>query len=150
VSAVAFGPNGSGKTTSLIVPNAIDWDGPVVVTTSKSQDLAPVIRARAERGPVWIIAPGGAPGYECVGWSPLPAATSEEAADRLAEWMVESSGMTDDPKARPWNAQARKYLKGLLLAANASGSDLAQWIAWIHSGDRTKDRIAEILDAQVS
>lgn len=147
VSAVVFGPNGSGKTTSLIVPNAIDWEGPVVITTSKSQDLAPIVRARGAKGPIWIIAPGGAPGYECVGWSPLPAATDEEAADRLAEWMVESSGMTDDPKARPWNAQARKYLKGLLLAANASGSDLEQWIRWIHSGDRVKERIAEILDS---
>ena len=39
----------------------------------------------------------------------------------MAEWMVESSGMTADPKARPWNAQARKYLKGLLLAAHLSG-----------------------------
>jgi type IV secretion system protein VirD4 len=45
VSAVVFGPNGSGKTTSLIVPNVpnvLDWDGPVVMTTAKPQDLEPI------------------------------------------------------------------------------------------------------------
>jgi type IV secretion system protein VirD4 len=145
VSAVAFGPNGSGKTTSLIIPNVLDWDGPVVLTTAKSQDLAPVIRARAARGPVWVIAPGGAPAYETVGWSPIAAATDDDQADRLAEWMVESSGMTGDPKARPWNAQARKYLKGLLLAAHLSGGGLAQWVEWIHAGERARDHVEDVL-----
>jgi len=67
VSAVVFGPNGSGKTTSLIVPNVLDWDGPVVLTT-----------ARACRGPVWVIAPGGAPATtRSVGTrSPLPTTPS--------------------------------------------------------------------------
>ena len=54
VSAVAFGPNGSGKTTSLVVPNVLDWDGPVVMTTAKPQDLEPICSARrratADRG----------------------------------------------------------------------------------------------------
>jgi type IV secretory pathway TraG/TraD family ATPase VirD4 len=59
-----------------------------------------------------VVAPGGAPGYHGVGWSPIAAASDPDAADRIAEWMVDSSGMTGDPKARPWNAQARKYLKG--------------------------------------
>jgi len=145
VSAVAFGPNGSGKTTSLIIPNVLDWDGPVVLTTAKPQDLAPVIRARAERGPVWVIAPGGAPGHETVGWSPIAAADDDDQADRVAEWMVESSGMTGDPKARPWNAQARKYLKGLLLAAHLSGGGLAQWVEWIHAGERARDHVEDIL-----
>ena len=109
VSAVVFGPNGSGKTTSLIVPNVLDWHGPVVMTTAKPQDLEPICTARATHGPVWVIAPGGAPGQHVVGWSPIAAASDEESADRMAEWMVESSGMTADPKYRPWNAQARKY-----------------------------------------
>jgi type IV secretion system protein VirD4 len=101
VSAVVFGPNGSGKTTSLIVPNVLDWDGPVVMTTAKPQDLEPVCTARAASGPVWVIAPGGAPGHHTVGWSPIAEATDEEAADRVAEWMVASSVMTDDPRPGP-------------------------------------------------
>jgi len=118
VSAVVFGPNGSGKTTGLVVPNVLDWDGPVVFTTAKVQDLEPVCGERRRRGPVWVIAPAGAAGYDLSGWSPIAAASDPDTADRLAEWLVESSGMGADPKARPWNAQARKYLKGLMLAAH--------------------------------
>jgi type IV secretion system protein VirD4 len=145
VSAVVFGPNGSGKTTSLIVPNVADWDGPVVLTTAKPQDLAPITRTRAARGPVWVIAPGGAPGHDTTGWSPVVAARDEDTADRVAEWMVEASGMTGDPKARPWNAQARKYLKGLLLAAHVTGGGIGQWTAWIHAGERARDHIEDAL-----
>ncbi|WP_180936027.1 type IV secretory system conjugative DNA transfer family protein [Nocardioides ungokensis] len=145
VSAVAFGPNGSGKTTSLIIPNVIDWDGPVVLTTAKPQDLAPICRARAASGPVWVVAPGGAPGHGTVGWSPISAASDDDQADRIAEWMVDSSGMNGDPKARPWNSQARKYLKGLLLAAHLSGGGLTQWVEWIHGGERARDHVEDIL-----
>lgn len=157
VSAVAFGPNGSGKTTSLIVPNVLDWDGPVVLTTAKPQDLDPITRARARRGPVWVIAPGGAPGHDTCGWSPLAEVHDDETADRMAEWILTSSGMTDDPKARPWNAQARKYLKGLLLAATLIGdqhsdrhgdgtrSAIRQWIDWIHAGEKARDHVEDVL-----
>jgi type IV secretion system protein VirD4 len=145
VSAVVFGPNGSGKTTSLIVPNVLDWAGPVVLTTAKPQDLEPVCRARAAHGPVWVIAPGGAPGHECVGWSHVAAAQDPEVADRLAEWMVESSGTNGDPKARPWNAQARKYLKGLLLAAHINGGGIHHWAQWIHAGEKARDHVEDIL-----
>lgn len=145
VSAVVFGPNGSGKTTSLIVPNVLDWDGPVVLTTAKPQDLEPICRARATKGPVWVIAPGGAIGHPPSGWSPLEGIGDAETADRVAEWMVESSGMTDDAKARPWNAQARKYLKGLLLAAALNGGGIAQWVEWIHAGERARDHVEDIL-----
>jgi type IV secretion system protein VirD4 len=145
VSAVVFGPNGSGKTTSLIVPNVLDWQGPVVMTTAKAQDLEPICAARAAAGPVWVIAPGGAPGHTVVGWSPIAASSDDETADRMAEWMVESSGMNTDPKARPWNAQARKYLKGLLLAAHLSGGGVEQWTQWIYSGERVRDTVEDIL-----
>jgi type IV secretion system protein VirD4 len=145
VSAVIFGPNGSGKTTGLIIPNVLDWDGPVVMTTAKSQDLEPICSARAENGPVWVIAPGGAPGHTTVGWSPVEAASDDEPADRMAEWLVESSGMTGDPKARPWNAQARKYLKGLLLAAHLTGGGIEQWTQWIYAGERARDTVEDIL-----
>ena len=145
VSAVVFGPNGSGKTTSLIVPNVLDWDGPVVLTTAKPQDLEPICRARATSGPVWVIAPGGATGHALGGWSPLEGIEDAETADRVAEWMVESSGMTADAKARPWNAQARKYLKGLLLATALSGGGITRWVEWIHAGERARDHVEDIL-----
>ena len=64
VSSVVFGPNGSGKTVGLIIPNVLEWRGSVVMTTAKPQDLMPVMAARSALGPVWVIAPGGAPGID--------------------------------------------------------------------------------------
>ena len=52
------------------------------------------------RGPVWVVAPGGAPGVQTASWSPVDYATDADAADRMAGWLVDSSGMTGDPRAR--------------------------------------------------
>jgi hypothetical protein len=69
---------------------------------AKTQDLEPVCTARAKCGPVWVIAPGGAPGHHTVGWSPITAAVGKEEADRMAEWMVASPGTTKDVVELPW------------------------------------------------
>ena len=145
VSAVMFGPNGSGKTVGLIIPNVLEWQGSVVMTTAKPQDLAPVMAARAALGPVWVIAPGGAPGIETSAWSPVDYAGNADAADRMAEWLVDSSGMTDDPRSRPWNAQARKYLKGLLLAASLSGRGIDGFVEWAYDGELARDQVEQVL-----
>src|SRR4051794_25189116 len=145
VSAVVFGPNGSGKTMGLIVPNALEWAGSVVMTTAKRQDLTPVLTARAAVGPVWVVAPGGAPGVPTASWSPVDYATDADAADRMAGWLVDSSGMTGDPRSRPWNAQARKYLKGLLLAARLSGRGIDGFVDWAYEGELASDDVSQIL-----
>ncbi|MBO0727925.1 MAG: type IV secretory system conjugative DNA transfer family protein, partial [Acidimicrobiaceae bacterium] len=72
-------------------------------------------------------------------------ATDAEAADRVAQWLVDSSEMTQDPRSRPWNAQARKYLKGLLLAAHHTGATSRQWCDWLYAGERCRDQIEDIL-----
>jgi type IV secretion system protein VirD4 len=145
VSAVVFGPNGSGKTMGLVVPNTLEWQGSVVMTTAKPQDLAPVLAARARLGPVWLVAPGGAPGVVTASWSPVDYATDADSADRMAGWLVDSSGMTGDPRSRPWNAQARKYLKGLLLAARLSGRGIEGFVDWAYEGELASADVCHIL-----
>jgi type IV secretory pathway TraG/TraD family ATPase VirD4 len=145
VSAVAFGPNGSGKTVGLIIPNVLEWAGSVVMTTAKPQDLLPVLARRASLGPVWVVAPGGSPGAVTSAWSPVDYCTDADAADRMAGWLVDSSGMTGDPKARPWNAQARKYLKGLLLAARLSERGVAGFVEWAYEGELARDQVEQVL-----
>ena len=152
ISAVVFGPNGSGKSTGLIAPNALEWAGPVVVTTTKPQDVDVLLAARAAVGSVYVVAPGGCPGVVTTGWSPVDYVTAggaidPEAADRMAEWLVEASGMNADPKSRPWNAQARKYLKGLLLAANLSGTGIDGFVQTSYAGERAAERVEHTLAA---
>jgi type IV secretory pathway TraG/TraD family ATPase VirD4 len=145
VSAVGFGPNGSGKTTGLIAPNVAEWDGPVLLTTTKIPDLALIHARRAALGPVWVLAPGGAPGYQTAGWSPVDYATCPEAADRVADWLVEASGLSVDPKSRPWLVQARKYVKPLLLASYLSRGGIDAFLSWVYAGRDATDDIRHIL-----
>jgi type IV secretion system protein VirD4 len=145
ISAVGFGPNGSGKTTGLIAPNVAEWAGPVVMSTTKVADVALVHACRSRMGPVWVVAPAGAPGYHTAGWSPVAYAVDAEAADRMAEWLVEASGLATDPKSKPWLIQARKYLKPLLLAANLSGRGIAAFTDWVYAGRDASDDIRDVL-----
>lgn len=141
ISAVALGPNGSGKTTGLLVPNVLEWDGPVVMTTTKSQDVSLVLARRQALGPVWVVAPAGCPGVETSSWSPVDYSVDEESADRMAEWLCEASGMGADPKARPWITQARKLVKPLLLAANVSGEGINGFVRWLYEGERAVEYV---------
>jgi type IV secretion system protein VirD4 len=145
ISAVGFGPNGSGKTTGLIAPNVSEWAGPVVMTTTKVADLALIHARRSSMGPVWVVAPAGAPGYQTAGWSPVAYAADAEAADRMADWLVEASGLATDPKSKPWLIQARKYVKPLLLAANLSGQGIAVFTDWVYAGRDASDDVRDVL-----
>ena len=99
------------------------------MTTAKPQDLAPVLRRPSRSGSGVGGGPRWGAGVQAASWSPVDYATDADAADRMAGWLVDSSGMTGDPRARPWNAQARKYLKGLLLAAKLSGRGMKGFVA---------------------
>ena len=145
ISAVGFGPNGSGKTTGLIAPNVLEWTGSVVMTTTKLSDVALIHEQRGKVGPVWVVAPAGAVGFDTVGWSPVDYARDAESADRMAEWLVEASGLSTDAKARPWLVQARKYVKPLLLAAHLTAGGVDAFVRWVYSGQDAVDDIREIL-----
>jgi type IV secretory pathway TraG/TraD family ATPase VirD4 len=152
ISAIAIGPNGSGKTTSLIIPNALEWDGPVVMTTTKPQDLADVISVRSRLGPVFVFAPAGLPDgaltggrHRAVSWSPVEYASAAPSADRMAEWLCEASGLARDDRARAWVLQARKLIKPLLLAAHASGGGTRQFVDWIYAGQAAAERVSAVL-----
>lgn len=145
-SAVAFGPTGSGKTFYLVVPNALEWAGPCVVTTTKGPDAATLISRRAELGPVWVLAPAGAHGVgQTAQWSPVSHASDEACAGRMARWMVDASSMADDPKGRPWALQARKYIAPLLLAAHHTGAGMGQVVDWINQAADVQPTVTGIL-----
>ncbi len=91
ISATVFGFPGSSKTTSLVLPNAAEWQGPLVVTTTKAADLDIIYARRRTFGPVWVIAPTGIPSRTTNKWSPVDYCTDAKAADRMVAWMAEAS-----------------------------------------------------------
>ncbi|MFG2162821.1 type IV secretory system conjugative DNA transfer family protein [Streptomyces olivaceus] len=148
-SAIAFGPPGSAKTTGLLMGNAAEWQGPCVVTTTKSADLEAIYNSRREIGPVWIIAPAGLPNdRETAHWSPVDYAKDDESAERMAEWMADAAQKHYDPRSEPWIAQARAILAGLLLAANISGGGLRAFREWLALGKDAVDHVRSILEPE--
>lgn len=145
ISATVFGVPGSSKTTGLVLPNAAEWQGPLVVTTTKAADLDVIYARRRAVGPVWVIAPAGIPGRATDHWSPVAYCTDAKAADRMAAWLAEASPSGDDKRGAPWVAQAKSVLKGILLAAQLSGGGISDMRRWITLGKDAVDHVRAVL-----
>ena len=61
---VAFGPPQSGKSAGLAVPALLEWDGPAVASSIKTDLLAATERRRRALGEVFVFDPFGLAG----GW----------------------------------------------------------------------------------
>lgn len=144
-SGIAFGPPGSGKTMGLLLPNALEWAGPLVITTAKASDLDKIYTKRTAEGPVHVVAPMGLPGRATSRWSPVEYCSTEEDADKMAEWLVEASANADDPKAKTWLEQAQPIIKGLLLAARISQGGIVAFRRWLNLGEDAVDTVEAIL-----
>lgn len=145
ISATVFGVPGSSKTTGLVLPNAAEWQGPLVVTTTKAADLDVIYARRSALGPVWVIAPAGIPGRETNHWSPVDYCTDAKSAERMAAWMAEASASGDDKRAAPWVDQARNVLKGVLLAAKLNGGGVNDMRRWLSLGKDAVDHVRAVL-----
>ena len=145
ISATAFGVPGSSKTTGLLLPNAAEWSGPLVITTTKAADLDVIYARRRALGPVWIIAPAGIPNRTTHRWSPVDYCTDAKAADRMAAWMAEASS-GDSKRDGAWIEQARSVLKGILLAAQLSGGGITQMREWLSLGAEARNHVCAILE----
>ncbi|MEU3904171.1 type IV secretory system conjugative DNA transfer family protein [Streptomyces goshikiensis] len=145
LSGLAFGVPGSGKSMGLLLPNALEWSGPLVITTVKASDLDMIYARRAHLGPVHVVAPKGIPGRKTSRWSPVEYCTSEQAADDMAKWLTEASANSDDPKAQTWLEQAQPIVKGVLLAARASGEGITAFRRWLSLGKDAVDIVEGVL-----
>lgn len=145
ISATVFGVPGSSKTSGLVLGNAAEWQGPLLVTTTKAADLDVIYARRKQLGPVWVIAPAGIPGRTTHHWSPVDYCTDAKAADRMAAWMAEASASSADKRSAPWVDQARSILKGVLLAAQLNGGGVNDLRNWLSLGKDAVDHVRGVL-----
>lgn len=132
-SVLVVGPTQSLKTSGLAVPAILEWDGPVVATSVKSDLAARTVRWRQSQGTVWLYDPTGATGLPAAYWSPLQAAATWLGARRVAHSLTEAArpdttSLTDSDF---WYTTAAKLLAPLLLAAASSGRTMADVVRWI-------------------
>ena len=133
-SLLVVGPTQAGKTSSLVVPAILRWDGPVVVTSVKSDVVAATQAWRGTRGVVQRLEPGRDDGLT---WNPLEGITGLRQAMRVALSLTKESTRVESDF---WNSLAVKLLAALFVAAQqrhrtifdvASAVEGRRWSDWI-------------------
>jgi type IV secretion system protein VirD4 len=140
-STLVLGPPRSGKTSSLVIPNILLFDGPVVSTSTKPDVMRATARSRGSDGWTFLYDPSGEidcpPGVERVGWSPLTTASIWDAAVVTADAMVGASRLNGlRTGEHHWNERAGALLSTLLHAAALEGLEMPDVLRWIdrHNG----------------
>ncbi len=133
-SVIVFGPTQSYKTSGFAVPAILEWQGPVLATSIKTDLVEHTLGHRRAVGSVECFDPCGTTGFHSVGWSPLPAARTWPGARRAASTLVEAvkSSVGSMSDGDFWYATAAKMLAPLLFAAatgDRSMDDVVRWVA---------------------
>jgi type IV secretion system protein VirD4 len=133
-AVVAFGPPQSGKSAGLAVPALLEWRGPAVASSIKTDLLAVTIERRRRLGRVFVFDPfslSGAPGDT---WSPLNSARTWDGALEVA-WRLAAAGELDHKGVEGgdfWAVAAEQRLAPLLYAAARTGSGIEALVRWAY------------------
>jgi type IV secretion system protein VirD4 len=143
VSVLGVGPAQSGKSTGLIVPAILEWQGPVLSTSIKADVVHDTQAARARVGEVFIFDPTASTGLQHTAWSPIAAAHTWEGARRTAANLLgvgdQSAGRSADETF--WKPAGARFLAPLLLAAahgQLTMADVLRWIAALEEDEPTE------------
>lgn len=144
-SVIVVGPSTiSLKTTGFAIPALLEWDGPVLATSVKSDLLMTTLAHRDSLGKTMVFDPTGVTGIKSVKATPLSGCGSWRGAMRAAHWLASSarfSGSGGLEDADFWYAAAEKLLSPLLFAAWASGGEMADVIRWLNDGPDGEEEV---------
>jgi type IV secretion system protein VirD4 len=140
---VAFGPPQSGKSAGLAVPALLEWDGPAIASSIKTDLLASSIGRRRKIGPVYVFDPFCLAGAASHTWSPLRAARTWDGALETA-WRLAAAGELDHRGVEGgdfWAVAAEQRLAPLLFTAAAGGLGMDAVVRWAYGqGGRELDQ----------
>lgn len=135
---VAFGPPQSGKSAGLAIPALLEWQGPAVASSIKTDLLAATLRRRRALGQVFVFDPFELCGEPGQTWSPLRRAASWDGALEVA-WRLAAAGELDQRAVEGgdfWAVAAEQRLAPLLYTASRTGGGIEQVVAWAYGQDR--------------
>ena len=132
-----MGPTRCGKTTALAVPAILEWDGPVIALSVKSDLMGATIDARRRRGDVKVFDPGDATSEATSSWSPLRAAGTLNGAKKAARALANATDWTAGSGDMAfWVAGAEDLLAPLLFVAACSNLSMSYVVSWVLKMDR--------------
>jgi type IV secretion system protein VirD4 len=148
-SVIVVGPVQTGKTSGFAVPAILEWKGPVVATSVKTDLLRETLVAREAiaGGRVWVYDPTGGTGMPGCGWTPVSSCATWTGAQRVASWLVAAAhrGSAGVENAEFWYASAAKLLAPVLFAAGTSDATMADVVRWIDAQEQ--EEVFAALDA---
>lgn len=132
-SVLVLGPTDTLKTTGFAEPAILEWEGPVLAFSVKSDLVAHTFARRAERGSVWAYDPFDTTCLPGARWTPLAASTSWAGAERTAEWMCAAAkGKAPGPGGDDfWHQVSAMMLAPLLFGAATSEATMADVVQWV-------------------
>ncbi len=146
---VAFGPPQSGKSSGLAIPALLEWHGPAVASSIKTDLLAATHRRRDALGRAFVFDPFALAGVRTDTWSPLGGAGTWDGALEVA-WRLASAGEVDQRGVEGgdfWAIAAEQRLAPLLYTAAATGRSIDTVVRWTY-GQGTRE-LHESLDRLV-
>jgi type IV secretion system protein VirD4 len=142
-STLVVGPTQTGKTTGLAIPAILEWDGPVLAASVKTDLLNDTIEGRKKRGKVQLFDPAGSTGMASSSWTPLAACETWGGARRTAAWLADGAAPNKQNLADGdfWYAAATKLLAPMLFAAATSGRTMADVVRWLDTQEQFEIRM---------
>ena len=130
---VAFGPPQSGKSAGIAIPALLEWDGPAVACSIKTDLLAATLTRRQALGEVLVFDPFGLVRRRAH-MVAAPAAHTWDGALEVA-WRLASAAEVDRRSMEGgdfWAVAAEQRLAPLLYTAAATGAGMDSVIRWVH------------------
>ena len=137
---VLFGPPQSGKSAGIAIPSLLEWDGPAVASSIKTDLYAATIRRREALGEAMVFDPYGLSPARGSTWSPLTAAASWDGALSSA-MRITAAGEVETGAVKGggyWEASAEQRLAPLLWAAAHTGGGIPALIRWAYGQGDTE------------
>ena len=139
-SVLVIGPTRSGKTAALVIPNLLDWEGPAIATSTKSELVDVTAGHRQSVGPVYVYDPTGAIGdrFRTVTWSPIAGCDDLDHAWMVASWLcasLQQGGGRGDNDWSHWAESGKLLIAPLLYVAAINGRTIVDVRTWIHGFD---------------
>jgi type IV secretion system protein VirD4 len=149
-SVLVSAPTQSGKTTSLVIPAILEWDGPILATSIKADLVNDTHSARTMAGDVKVFDPTASTGLITGVWSPITTSGDWTAARRTAAGILlirEKDAFGASVDDRHWKPAAARLLAPLLMAAAHSNRPIGQVLRWLARLEATGtiEEIAAIL-----
>lgn len=146
-SVIVLGPTQSMKTSGFAIPAILEWNGPIVATSVKTDLIRHTIEHRGRLGRTWVYDPTDSTGAETAKWSPLALCGDWRGAQRVATWLASSAGRGGSglDQSEFWHTLAAKLLAPLLYAAATSDGSISDVVRWVNTQEEAE--VAAALEA---